>query len=160
MSRHGWYTTEQTVIYSLFSNKVTLEQKSRIAARILTFEAPEQYRIGKPVFQELTETTELQDLVGPYTHMIFTILGTDEDWLEQDPAKWQESESYREMEDFVRNVKVTNDTAERGIKMADDYSKILTKDPVLRRKILHGVEMSRKINPDVKKSTINSNERW
>jgi len=160
LSRHGWYTCQQTMVYSLFSHKVTLEQKSRIASRILTFEVPEQYRLGKPVFQELTESTELQDLVGPYSHMIFTILGTDKDWLAQDPASWQESESYREMEDYVRNVKVTNDMAERGIKMATDYSKILTKNPEMRKKLLQGVEMSRKIHPDMKKTTMNTNERW
>ena len=32
--------------------------------------------------------------------------------------------------DFVRNVKVTDYRAERGIKTTGFYSKILTKDPV------------------------------
>ena len=60
----------------------------------------------------------------------------------------------------MRTVKVTNDTAERGIKLISDYSKILTKDPVNRIKMLQGVEMDRKINPDFKKSTLNNKIRW
>ena len=64
------------------------------------------------------------------------------------------------MECFVRTVKVTNDVAEHGVKIISDYSKILTHNNSLRRKLLQGVEMSRKINPNFKKMTLNKNTRW
>ena len=160
LSRHGWYTTQQTVIFSLFTNRVTEDEKARIAARILTFEQPDQFKLGKPVFQELTVNTELQDLCGPYSYMLFTILGLNSDWLRKDPKEWSQSDDYKEMEEYVRSLKVVNDTAERGVKMITDYSKILTKDEKLRGKLLQGVEMSRKINPNFKKSTLNTNTRW
>ena len=88
------------------------------------------------------------------------ILGAGWQWLNKDPAQWREDPDYKELADFVRTVKVTNDTAERGIKLISDYSKILTKDPVNRIKMLQGVEMDRKINPDFKKSTLNNKIRW
>ena len=34
--------------------------------------------------------------------------------------------------DFVKTVKVTNDVAERGVKMAKDYANILTKEDQIR----------------------------
>ena len=77
-----------------------------------------------------------------------TILGTDSSWLEKDPRLWSEDKEYREMEDFVRQVKVTNDVAERGCGIITEYSQILTKDDNRRGKLLQGVEISRKINPD------------
>ena len=40
LSRHGWYTAEETVIFSLFSNRLSNDQKSRVAARILTTTPP------------------------------------------------------------------------------------------------------------------------
>ena len=44
--------------------------------------------------------------------------------------------------------------------MISDYSKILTKDNELRRKLLQGVEMSRKIHPNFNKKTLNTDTRW
>ena len=160
LSRHGWYTTQQTVVYSLFSIRLTNNEKSRMAARILTFSSPEEYPLGKPEFQELTRKTELSDLIGPNSYMLFTILGTDYYWLQLSPDKWGDIDDYKEMEEYVRTVKVVNDAAERGIKLISDYSQILTKDNVTRVKLLQGVEMSRKINPDFNKSTLNNNTRW
>ena len=160
LSRHGWYTAEETVPFCLFSSRLSLDQKSRIAARILSFDPPESITLGKPVFQELQDKTELHDLVGPKSYVLFSILGIDYEWLQQKPEEWESSSDYKEMESFVRTVKVTNDVAERGVKIISDYSKILTHDNSLRRKLLQGVEMSRKINPDFKKMTLNKNTRW
>ena len=160
LSRHGWYTAEETVPFCLFSSRLSLDQKSRIAARILSFDPPESITLGKPVFQELQEKTELHDLVGPKSYHMFSILGTDYEWLRQKPEEWENSPDYKEMEGFVRTVKVTNDVAERGVKIISDYAKILTQDNSLRRKLLQGVEMSRKIHPDFKKMTLNKNTCW
>lgn len=160
LSRHDWYTTQQTVVFSLFSNKVSEDDKARMAAHILTFPFPESLPLGKPVFQELTDKTELQDLCGPNSYMLFCILGTDYEWLQKSPKEWELSTDYKEMEDYVRTVKVTNDVAERGVKTITDYSKILTKDNEMRIKLLQGVEMSRKITPDFNKKTLNTNTRW
>ena len=48
------------------------------------------------------------------------------------PDKWEENESFKIAKDFVRTVKVVNDTAERGVKMAEDYAAILTKDNAMK----------------------------
>jgi hypothetical protein len=98
--------------------------------------------------------------VGPNSYLLFSILGTDYEWLQQKPEEWENNTDYKEMENFVRTVKVTNDVAERGVKVISDYSKILTQDNSLRRKLLQGVEMSRKIHPDFKKMTLNQDTRW
>ena len=41
---------------------------------------------------------------------------------------WSEDPDFAAAEAFVRSVKVTNDTAERGVKLMTDYAQILTKD--------------------------------
>ena len=41
------------------------------------------------------------------------------------------------------------------MKMATDYSQILTKDEDTRRRIIQGVEDHRRAYPDFKKSTLN-----
>ena len=52
-------------------------------------------------------------------------------------------------------MKVTNDVAERGVKMAQDYATMLTKDDSMRAMLLHGVESSRQIYTDFHKRTLN-----
>ena len=160
LSRHGWYTAEETVTFCLCSNKLSNDQKSRVAARILSYDTPESVTLGKPTFQELQEKTELHDLVGPKSYALFSILGLDYDWLRQKPEDWDNCPEYLEMREFVRTVKVCNDAAERGVAMISDYSKILTQDNELRRKLLQGVEMSRKIHPNFNKKTLNTDTRW
>ena len=51
---------------------------------------------------------------------------------------------------------VTNDLAERGIKVLQNYKDILTEDSEHKEVILHCVEKSHQERPDLKKSTLAS----
>ena len=50
---------------------------------------------------------------------------------------------------------MTVQAAERGVKLATDYSKSLTKDSQQRSKIYQVVEADRRAKPDTLKSTLN-----
>ena len=50
---------------------------------------------------------------------------------------------------------MTNDVAERGVKMATDFASLLTEDDSMRAMILQGVERSRKVYPNFKKNCLN-----
>ena len=130
--RHTWYLQEETVPMSLFSDKLSDDEKSRLASRILTFqskkpvhwesevagEAQIRYDLGKPELDlQLTPSSILPDLVGPYSFLIFDLLGLSWDWLGDKPDTWEHSEDFKKMRDYVRTVKVTNDVAERGVKL-------------------------------------------
>ena len=56
-------------------------------------------------------------MVGPKSYRVFSILSTDYEWLQQKPEEWENSPDFKEMENFVRTVKVMNDVAERGVKV-------------------------------------------
>ena len=73
-----------------------------------------------------------------------------------DPVKWEEEETYVMAKEFVTTVKVTNDIAERGVKLAKDYATLLTKDDSIRDELLQGVERCRRKFPDFAKKTLNS----
>ena len=91
------------------------------------FDPPESITLGQPVFQELHQNIELYNLVGPKSYLLLSSMGTDYEWLRQKPEEWKSGRDYKEMESFVRTVQVTNNVAERGIKIISDYSKIFTK---------------------------------
>ena len=52
-------------------------------------------------------------------------------------------------------MKVVNDAAERGIKLASDYAQSLTKDSEMKNKIFQTVEWHRREKADISKSTAN-----
>ena len=158
LRRHCWYLTPEVVMFSLFSSKVTNDEKSRIASRLLTFDSsvPKSEKLEKPKFPEINENTKLVDLVTPQSYRFFRILGLDCPWLAMDPVKWEEEDSYMIAQDFVKTVKVTNDIAERGVKLARDYATLLTTDDSIRAELLQGVERCRRNFPDFAKKTLNS----
>ena len=75
---------------ALFSDKLSLDEKSRLAARILTLQSSKpthwdkveigqhevRYQLGKPVlYLDLSTSTSLPDLVGPQSFLLFDLLG-------------------------------------------------------------------------------------
>ena len=158
LRRHGWYLTPEVVIFSLFSDKISEDEKSRISCKLLTLRSskPESYKLQKPKFPNIDNQTKLFDLITSESFKFFDILGLEFDWLAMSPDKWEENESFKVAKNFVRTVKVVNDTAERGVKIAEDYATILTKDDAMRSMILQGVENNRSKYPDFKKITLNN----
>ena len=51
--------------------------------------------------------------------------------------------AYVAAEQFVKTVKVTNDVAKRGVKIASDYANILTRDSKIRQMFFQVVEKDR-----------------
>ena len=109
--------------------------------------------LGHPDFPVVTEDTELWDLVTPKSWHFFDIVKSDPVWLRQPISEWESDPDYCEIKQFVSTVKVVNDNCERGVALATDYVRILTKDSTIRRKILQVVEADRKAYVDYNKAT-------
>ena len=154
LNRHTWYLTGQVIPFSLFSDNVTEDEKSRIAARLLATQREESVSLGLPAFPVVTDKTQLWDLVTPQSWQFFDIVKSDPNWLTQNVSEWENNPDYRQVKGFVSTVKVVNDGCERAVALATDYSRILTKDSNVRRNILQVVEANRKAFVDVNKTTL------
>ena len=104
---------------------------------------------------ELNRETELVDLLGSNSFLLWDILNLDWDWLRQSPEEWDKSASFVQMKEYVCTVKVTNDCAERGVKLISDYISILTTNEDMRDLLLQGMEHCRNMFPNFKKSSLN-----
>ena len=155
MKRHLGYLSEELVIFSLFSHKVSEDEKSRMAARLLTFEVPKQFETGKPSLPEIGESTELVDLVGPMSWLLFERLDLSSDWLKAEVRLWSENSDFLAAQNFVRTVKTTNDCAERAVKLMTDYSTNLTTKEDKKQQILKVVDNHRKKFNNFDKKTFN-----
>ena len=85
---------------------------------------------------------------------MFDILQFDKSWLNEPFTDWHLNEGYNQMKDFINTMFVTNDAAERGIKITSEFINILTKDPTERQDLLQAVEYTRKKLKDDKMCTI------
>ena len=104
MRRHPWLTFESSKPFHW--NRVNWEIDPEEAG----------YQLGKPALElDLTACTDLSNLLGPKSFLLFDLLGLSWKWLREAPDKGEQSESYKLMRDYVRTFKVTKDVAERGV---------------------------------------------
>ena len=81
-------------------------------------------------------------------------MAVEPDFLQKNPSEWSENDSFKTVKQFVRTVKITNDTAERGCHMITEYNAVLTKNEMQKQFMLQGVEEHRKTFTDCNKNTL------
>ena len=69
----------------------------------------------------------LHSLIGPKSWLLFHVMrlhSSQTDWLQLPPKYWERMTDYREIRDFVRQLEVVNDCAERGVRFISDFKDI------------------------------------
>ena len=143
--RHLWYLSEELAPLCIFSSsdKVSDYQKLEIAKKILkTKEHYDCKVLGQPTQPIITPRTRLVDLIGPQSWHLFSKF-EDTQWLSKHPRTWEKDPGFNVMFRIIRNLKVVNDVAERGVKLATDFSDIITTDEEQMQYLLQVVEDSR-----------------
>ena len=97
---------------------------------------------------------QLSDFVTKNTKTFFTILGVPQSFLLMPPDTWNDNEDFKIGERIVRSLKVVNDTAERGVKLIQEFNHVLTKNEDQKQYLLQVVQEHRKLYPCSKKSTV------
>lgn len=119
---------------------------------------PATFRPGKPKMPSLDDPSSrfLHQLIGPRSWLLFGLLGLGDDqrWMLADPEEWHLHPDYCRAEDFVQNLEVVNDCAERGIKMISDFKDIVKSEDQLKL-ALQVIEDHRNKFPTVTKQCLN-----
>ena len=76
------------------------------------------------------------------------------DFSQKDPLEWEDGTSFRIGLEIVKKHQIVNDTAERGVKLMEDYNKILSRIEEEKQCILQIVSEYRKKYPVSMKSTL------
>lgn len=152
LERHLWYLTEELTPLSLFSDKLSNVEKSKMAKRINREKSlyDPGSSLGQPVFPVITGRTRINDLIGPNSWVMFSAFDST-DWLSKPVKSWPTDEGYIEMLDHILHLKIVNDIAERGVKLVDDYSGSITTDEDQKQCVYHVVEEHRRIVDKVTK---------
>lgn len=152
-ARHVWYLRPQMVPLALCSRRLTSEEKETIARTLLSYDKPEDYADDNVV---IASSTKLSELIDERSWIMFCEVGVcqPDGWLRLPAAEWEQDPEYRKFSKFVTDLKVTNDLAERGIKMVEDFINTATKDETQLQALMQVVEAHRQRYPNCKKSTL------
>ena len=151
-SRHYWYLAPESVIlWCLFGDELEQDQKGRLAATLLTKPRPDTWTPKKVKFPILTPNTSLVSLITTMSWFPFYLLDLSSKWLELPPSQWELDSDFLAMKKFARTVKLVNDVAERGVKLANDYCDCLTTNSEERKKLIMVVQNHRRSYPKLRK---------
>ena len=151
--RHLWYLTPQLIVFSLADPQVSSSEKEDLAKALFSTPRPPIMKSGKPTFPVIVfpkphSIPKLSSFVSSESWLLFDLLHMEgaQEWMQTPVKNWQMFAEFRKLEGFISNVSVTNDLAERGIKMTSDFLH-LCRDEEQLQALLQGVEEHRDLFP-------------
>ena len=107
---------------------------------------------GKPDLTDInSDVKHLHELVTPASWRFFEILGISGDFLHLPIKDWHQNCDYKKATAFLRHMKVTNESAERSVKLCADFLGLAKKEELFQH-YLQVVEEERKRTPNVRKA--------
>lgn len=85
-------------------------------------------------------TKDLSHFVTKTTKAFFERFGIDTSFVLDEPEQWVNNTAYKEGANIIAHINVVNDTAERGIKLIEEYSSLSTKDEEQKQYLLQVVK--------------------
>jgi len=99
-------------------------------------------------------TKKIENCITVDSFNFFTRFNLSTSFLDLEPQLWDTDENYKISFHMVQQLKVVNDTAERNIKLIEDYNRIITKNKDQKQFLLQVVRNYCQKYPDSKKSTL------
>lgn len=156
-SNHLWYLAPETVALSLFDERVDTETKRKIVKKMGFNDNAEKgvkkYSLNLNHIKEIV-SQDLSQFVTSESLNLFSRFEVSSEFLKLDPNKWETDTHYVQGLNAFSKLIVTNDVAERGVKLIQEYINILPKDDEQRQFLLHVVCEYRSKYPDSRKKTL------
>jgi len=156
-SHHLWYLSESLAALSFFDPDTCMSVK-RDMVKALDVEGSSNplKRIDVDVTTASFSATTVADFVTNRSRSFFDQLSLSSDFLTVDPSEWDSRADYQLAADFVRSMKVVNDSAERGVSLMQTYNGILTKNEDQKQYLLQVIEQHRQKFPNATKAAVSN----
>lgn len=138
---HLYYLNVETSAFALFDERVSSETKCAMIKRIFSEELPaddvNEKKIQKKLilkyddiqqFLKDDDETILCKLVCQSSKNMFKRFNLSDEFIKIHPNSWNNQSEYKEAEAVIKNIKVVNDAAERGIKLIEEFNTSITYD--------------------------------
>ncbi|KAL4125995.1 hypothetical protein QTP88_010227 [Uroleucon formosanum] len=131
---HLWYLNEETVMFSIFDERILIEDKRRIVQIILQENYEEDLEVPKRITLKPEEIPEFIKRDIPFelfttnSLKFFSRFKISSEFLNIDPVEWKNNLEYNNAREIISSIKVVNDTAERNVKLMEDFNQKITKN--------------------------------
>ena len=144
---------------ALFDTRVPAETKTRVVHAMKQSEEEAEGEGEAPakranVPQNAISMCQLEDFASERSPGFFSKLKMDSTLLDSDPITWLERDDYKKAADCVRGLMVTNDHAERGVALIQEFNRSLTKEEEQLQFLLQVVTDHRRQFPNRLKRTL------
>ena len=155
IANHTWYLHPTLIPFSLLDPGVSDEEKTEIAERILMINDSKEKDPLSFMYKKVNVSgfidkeggrAWLSEFVDSESILIFNILKMDSqqlEWMKIPPSMWNRLFGYTKFKDFISNIPVTNDAAERNVKLIQEFVDG-SHDEELRQDLLLAVDQKRK----------------
>lgn len=148
VTSHLWYLSEELVGLGYFDSSVSSEVKIKMRdAMRLTDSCG--INVIKCVVKEVDWTAilsqDLSDFVTKRSRFLFDQFGISTDFLEEPPDQWELNEHFQYGLKIFKDLKVTNDVAERGVALIQEFNGAFTKDEGQKQYALQIIKTHRKM---------------
>lgn len=140
---HLWNWNTHNICFALFDKNVSIETKNFMRSNILS-KNPNEERILRATVETELSKVKLYDFCNQSSLEFFKILGISHSFLLKETATWENDESFCIARSTAYSVLSVNDIAERGVKVADDYNRVITKHPTENENICINAYETRK----------------
>ncbi|XP_063385404.1 uncharacterized protein LOC134671472 [Cydia fagiglandana] len=157
--KHLWYLTDEVAILAIFDDELDDEVKIRMISK-LEYDNEKPCHLEKryvPSKQEIANTLFtkcLDDFVSTKSKHLFTRLKIDTSFLSVPVLMWSQNDAYLNAKSKISTLRAVNDTAERAVKLMQDFHGLITADEEQKQFLLRCVQEHRKLYPDCKKATL------
>ena len=147
MRMHLWYLSEDLAALPLFSDDVSDDDKGAIVSALQKEPLPEDLRRLAPNQIPQFQNLSVVQFVTRRSLNLFEALRLPQEFLAAAVNTWTERADYSAAQKTVHALKVVNDYAERAVRLATDFSEVLTKSDEQRQLLYQVIEHHRKLLP-------------
>lgn len=140
---HLWYLGEECAALSIFDERIHDEERKNIAQRLLlNDEIPEEDESKNKLLLRFDDLEYFlskdlpAQLITNKSNKILCRFGISQDFLHLDPVHWKHQETYIKGREIMKSLRVVNDTAERGVKLMEEFNFKFTKDESQKQFVL------------------------
>lgn len=157
---HLWYLSESLIGLSFFDKLVSeATKKKMVEALSKNFRTEIRSLPRIKLTENQIRDIELFDLVSSKTRLFFETLDIDQSFLETPPSTWECNHHYLAGLKKIKNIRVVNDAAERGIALISEFNGSITNQPQQQQYLLQVVEQHRKEFPNANKAVVVKNKK-
>lgn len=146
---HLWYLSDETILFSLFDDNVPLEERQRMAEKLRKLSnsnkiedaedddlTPKKYLLRYDKLNEFLDKDLPCDLITNKSLNLFKRFKICTTFIQTDASEWTYNESFNKGKEILSSINVVNDSAERGVKLMEEFNTAFTKNEHQKQFIL------------------------